>query len=208
MRGERGRSANSSPQQAEGAPSPERRAFLRQTAAVGLSLGGSLGLADACAQDDPREQRPTANDRLVIADGPSGERVPLKVDDILVDAKKPLSVFPYDAASGTVRDGSRLNRLLLVRLAEGADQGQESKGVVAFSAVCTHEACSVSEWIPSEHCLLCPCHFSKFDVRDGGNVIEGPAPRSLPRVPLRVEHDDVLVVDGGFSAQPGVRRTV
>lgn len=188
--------------------SPERRAFLRQTAAIGLALGGVAGIERASAQDDPREQRPTSGDRLVLADGPSNRAVPLKVDDIPLDAKKPVSVFPYDSASGAVRDGSKLNRLLLIRLAEGGEQGQKSKGVVAFSAVCTHEACSVSEWIPAEQCLLCPCHFSKFDVRDGGAVIEGPAPRNLPRVPLRLEgaHDE-LVVDGGFSAQPGVRRT-
>lgn len=205
MRGDARRSGSKAA--GDGVSSPERRAFLRQTTAIGLGLGAVLRIQDASAQDDPREQRPTSGDRLVLADGPS-DRSPLKVDDIPLDAKKPVSVFPCDTASGAVRDGSKLNRLLLIRLAEGGEQGQKSKGVVAFSAVCTHEACSVSEWIPSEQCLLCPCHFSKFDVRDGGAVIEGPAPRSLPRVPLRLEgaHDE-LVVDGGFSAQPGVRRT-
>ena len=104
---------------------------------------------------------------------------------------------PYDVVGHVVRDGSKLNRVLLIRLPES---------VVAFSAICTHEACSVSQWLPAEQRLLCPCHFSKYDVRDGGAVAEGPAPRNLPSLPLRIEGNGELVVDGGFSAQPGVRR--
>jgi nitrite reductase/ring-hydroxylating ferredoxin subunit len=174
--------------------SPQRRAFLCRSAALGLAV---VRFGDVSAQDDPHEQRPTAGDRLVRADSDAGS-VPLKVDDVLPDAKKPLVAVPYDIASKTVRDGSKLNRVLLIRV-----DGE----VVAFSAICTHEACSVSEWLPAEQHLLCPCHFSKYDVRDGGAVVEGPAPRNLPSLPLRHEPDGELVVDGGFSAQPGVRRT-
>ena len=180
--------------------SPDRRHFLRRSAALGVTLC----IADAQAQDDPREQRPTAGDRLVLADG-TGAPAPLRVGDVLADAKKPIVAVPYDVAGNTVRDGSKLNRLLLLRLAE--DASPATQGVVAFSAICTHEACAVSEWSAAEQRLLCPCHFSKFDVRDGGSVVEGPAPRNLPHLPLRLEAGGELVVDGGFSAQPGVRRS-
>lgn len=175
--------------------SPERRAFLRRSAGLGLALC----LDPARAQDDdPRSQRPIAGDRLVLADATDAP-TPLRADDVAADATKPLVALPFDLASGIVRDASKLNRVLLVRL--GAQE------IAAFSAICTHEACAISAWIPAEQRLLCPCHFSKFDVRDGGAVVEGPAPRGLPRLPLRVDEGDVLVVDGGFSAPPGVRRS-
>jgi Rieske Fe-S protein len=177
--------------------SPQRRTFLCRFAALGLALGGALRLDEVVAQDDPREQRPTAGDRLVRADS-DAPPVPLRADDVIADETKPLVAVPYDVASGVVRDGSKLNRVLLVRL---------SDRVVAFSAICTHEACPVSEWLPAEQHLLCPCHFSKYDVRDGGAVVEGPAPRNLPSLPLRLGPNGELIVDGGFSAQPGVRRS-
>lgn len=186
----------------EKARSPARRRFLRRSAALGLALC----LDEVRAQEiDPREQRPTSGDRLVPADATGSPPKPLRVEDVLIDATKPLAALPYDLASATVRDGSKLNRLLLIRLSE--DAAPAAKGIVAFSAVCTHEACSVSGWIAAEQRLLCPCHFSKFDVRAGGSVTDGPAPRGLPQLPLRLEANGELVVDGGFSAQPGVRRS-
>lgn len=183
--------------------SPERRRFLRQSAAAGLAL--CLDEVLAHDDDDPRDRRPTAGDRLVIADA-DGTPSPLRAADVLADVGTPIVAVPYDVASATVRDGSKLNRVVVLRLS--GDAAPSTKGVVAFSAICTHEACAVNSWNASEQRLLCPCHFSKFDVRDEGAVVEGPAPRNLPHLPLRLDAGDELVVDGGFSAQPGVRRGV
>lgn len=181
--------------------SPDRRRFLRDSAAAGLLLC----LDDVGAQDDdPRERRAAAGDRLVRADA-DGAPVPLRVSDVIADAAVPIVAVPYDVAGGRVRGESKLNRVVLLRLA--ADASPATQGVVAFSAICTHEACAISAWNASEQRLLCPCHFSKFDVHDGGAVVEGPAPRNLPHLPLRLADGDALVVDGPFSAQPGVRRS-
>lgn len=54
----------------------------------------------------------------------------------------------------------------------------------AFSAVCTHQACLVRDVGPET--IDCPCHGSRFDVRDG-SVVRGPAQESLPRIAIRVE---------------------
>ncbi len=182
-----------------------RREFLLMAAGAGLGLG--VKPSTLLAQD-AAEQRPTAGDELVPADD-AAKHEPLRVTDVPVDAK-PIFALPRDAASGTVRDGSKLNRVLLVRLApetlEEQSDARATGGVMAFSAICTHEGCAVSEWVQAEQCLLCVCHFSKFDVRTGGAVADGPAPRGLPRLPLRLEGDK-LVVDGGFSSAPGVRRS-
>lgn len=64
--------------------------------------------------------------------------------------------------------------LVVARLVEG--------DVVAFSAICTHQGCTVA---PDGDRLRCPCHGSVFDAATGGNL-EGPATRPLPRIPVDV----------------------
>ena len=51
--------------------------------------------------------------------------------------------------------------------------------------------------------LLCPCHQALFDVADGGRPIIGPASRPLPRLPLAVDGDGLLVADGPFTDDVG-----
>lgn len=105
-----------------------------------------------------------------------------------------------------VRSGSRLNRLVLVRLDPASlserTRGHAADGVVAYSAVCTHTGCEVGAFRADEQVLFCDCHESKFDPRDQGRVTDGPAPRSLPALPLRVA-DGRLVVAAPFTARPG-----
>jgi Rieske Fe-S protein len=47
----------------------------------------------------------------------------------------------------------------------------------AFSAICTHQGCTVSS--VSGGTINCPCHGSKFTIADG-SVAGGPAKRPLP----------------------------
>lgn len=47
----------------------------------------------------------------------------------------------------------------------------------AFSAVCTHQQCLVDQ--VSAGTIDCPCHGSRFSVKDG-SVVAGPAPSPLP----------------------------
>lgn len=67
----------------------------------------------------------------------------------------------------------------------------------ALSTVCTHLGCNV-EWkatgVPGypEGVMMCPCHGSLFNKT--GDVISGPAPRSLDRYKMYLE-DDKLIVD-------------
>jgi len=46
----------------------------------------------------------------------------------------------------------------------------------AFSAVCTHQQCLVSQ--VQQDKVICPCHLSTYSVKDG-SVLSGPAPRAL-----------------------------
>jgi rieske iron-sulfur protein len=148
-------------------------------------------------------QAPLAGDRLV-EEGAEGAPSPLRAADLM--PAKPVVVFPFDATRNAPRDDSRLNKIVLIRLPE-AEMSAETRtraagGVLAYSAVCTHQACDVKTWFSKEKALVCYCHTSKFALLDGGAVVGGPASRALPAIPLALD-GDFLVIAGAFTATPG-----
>ncbi|MFJ2952266.1 Rieske (2Fe-2S) protein [Streptomyces sp. NPDC087226] len=58
----------------------------------------------------------------------------------------------------------------------------------AFSAICTHQNCLVSE--VTDGTIDCPCHGSRFRITDG-SVAHGPATRPLPEERITVEGNSV-----------------
>jgi ubiquinol-cytochrome c reductase iron-sulfur subunit len=136
--------------------------------------------------------------RLMTSDGR-----PMKATDI------PLGGF--DTAYPEGSDPRELGSpVVIVRIAEG---------LRAFSKICTHAGCAVSlfrypvsEETSKPPALVCPCHYSTFDVRRGGRPVFGPAVRALPTLPLMTDADGTLRAAGGMSASVGpswwrVRRT-
>jgi Rieske Fe-S protein len=61
--------------------------------------------------------------------------------------------------------------------------------VHAFSATCTHQGCTVSG--VSAGAIVCPCHGSRFDVGTGA-VLQGPANRPLPAIPVQVRNGRIV----------------
>lgn len=62
--------------------------------------------------------------------------------------------------------------------------------VFALSSSCSHLGCLV-DWSRHKEQFICPCHGGKYDMR--GNVVAGPPPLSLARMPLKVEDGMVYI---------------
>jgi Rieske Fe-S protein len=60
--------------------------------------------------------------------------------------------------------------------------------VVAFSAKCTHQGCTV---LPQDKTLMCPCHGSTFDPATGKNL-GGPAPSPLNPIAVKLSGTDIV----------------
>jgi Rieske Fe-S protein len=186
------------------AESLDRRAALK--AAVGFVLGLNLAGPGHVQAANPAEARPQPGDRLVFADGDRKGEVIAPAD--LPPGGPRVAALPMDPATRVVRDGSRLNRLLVVRF-EPDQLSEETRhraadGVVAYSGVCTHQGCEVAVWLDETKIFWCPCHDSKFDPRDAARVVGGPAPKRLAALPLKLA-DGVLVVAERFSGPVGAQ---
>ena len=60
----------------------------------------------------------------------------------------------------------------------------------AFSAICTHQQCVVTEIVGED--IDCKCHGSKFSIKDG-SVVQGPATRPLGSFKATVSGEDITV---------------
>src|SRR5262245_1469804 len=186
-------------------PCYERRMLLH--AALGTGLGLLLAERTRAQDIEPRNARPQEGDHFVFATGDSKGATIMPVDLSLGHA--PVTAYPADPHTGVIRDGSRLNQILLIHLDPAeiseATRAHAPQGIVAYSAFCTHEGCDVWLWQGEGKTLKCPCHDSAFDPKDGARVVTGPATRRLPALPLKIG-DGVLMAAGGFAGRVGFKQ--
>jgi cytochrome b6-f complex iron-sulfur subunit len=62
-------------------------------------------------------------------------------------------------------------------------------GFSALSLVCTHLGCTVQQ---KDNGFACPCHGSQYDAN--GNVLRGPAQKSLRSLRVEITSDQHLIL--------------
>jgi rieske iron-sulfur protein len=182
-----------------------RRNFLSVVSLVSLDVAARAIASPALAQ--PENERPKEGDLLVSVHGESS--VPLQPKDIPTGGP-PVVAWAMDQVGNLVRKGSRLNKVLLLRLDPatlvGITRERAADGVVAYSAICPHAGCDVDAWVDDQKILECSCHYSRYNPHNGAAVLDGPAPRALPALPLKIV-DGNLAVAKPFTARVGVLPT-
>lgn len=88
---------------------------------------------------------------------------------------------------------------------EGVIVGRDSKGLYAFTNVCTHTGCAVP--CPTAiGTLTCPCHGSTYN--GNGDLLGGPAPAALNHFKVRIEGTDVIISKGEVESDRSLRVAV
>lgn len=189
-------------------PRPDRRRRALLGGLTGWILSPILFRSDpARAAVNASKMRAQAGDQLVFKTGARKGEV-ITIADVAFGAR-PLVAYPYDPIEGVLRNGSRLNQILVLRLAEDSYtnkvRARAVDGVIAYSAICTHENCPVTAWHSDDQLFICPCHETHYDPKNGARVVSGPAKRALPALPLTVK-DGVLTAAGGLTGRVGRRK--
>ena len=81
-----------------------------------VTTAACLAAKPAKSEDDKpgSDERPQKGDLLVVSEGEHGGQV-IKPDDLKVGGP-PMNAFPKDPKTSVVRNGSRLNEILIVRI--------------------------------------------------------------------------------------------
>jgi ubiquinol-cytochrome c reductase iron-sulfur subunit len=177
--------------------------------------GGTVGLLGAALLTPALSCGPEANRVLTRSPWRRGRRLvthaneALAADDIAVGGL--VTAFPEGADKEDLASPVVVVRVRPDELDLPDDRRDWAPdGLLAFSKICTHAGCAVSEYryplyepTSPGPALVCPCHYSTFDVTTGGDVIFGPAGRALPQLPLAIDGDGHLVAMGDFSGRIG-----
>jgi ubiquinol-cytochrome c reductase iron-sulfur subunit len=193
----------------EGVDGVTRRKLLGTAgAAAGVGLG-------AAALVPLASLGPAVGNRLSESPWKDGVRLveengkPVKVEDLAIGSF--LTAFAEGADKEQLATSLAVVRVKPDELELPEDRADWApEGILAFSKICTHAQCAVSlfryplfsERSPGPPALVCPCHYSTFDVLKAGERIFGPAVRPLPQLPLRIE-GNVLVAAGPLSGAVG-----
>lgn len=147
-----------------------RRTMLRGVAAGGAAVAGGALLA-ACGDDATGGGSPSPAPNSGPTTEPGGSGSDGGSDVLVATAEVP-------AGGGVILPDAEV----VVTQPTAGD-------FKAFSAICTHQGCTVGD--VAGGVIICPCHGSQFSVEDG-SVTAGPAPSPLPEVAITVDGKNVV----------------
>jgi ubiquinol-cytochrome c reductase iron-sulfur subunit len=195
----------------------ERTVGVREGVSRRKLIIGAAGVAGAgvgVAAIAPLASLGPNNVSEVLKASPWHKGVPLVDDD-----GKLLSADQFEVGSWTTAFPQNANKRALgsaivvvqILASEVLENPQWApRGIMAYSKVCTHAGCAISlfryptyEPTSQPPALVCPCHYSTFDVRKGAKVVFGPAGRPLPQLPLSIDANNNLVAAGGYVGNIG-----
>jgi len=142
----------------------DRRVVIRSAGVVGAGVFGAVTLAACGGSSDTATPAAKAAASTTTAAGSSGGTI--QAADIPVGGGK---VFEAQKVVVTQPKAGEFK---------------------AFSAVCTHQGCTVKKVAAGT--IDCPCHGSKFDMATGA-VTAGPAPSPLPSKKLTVSGGSITL---------------
>ncbi|WP_171034219.1 QcrA and Rieske domain-containing protein [Lichenicoccus roseus] len=169
----------------------------RRTLLLGAGIAALAGsAAHADDGDDPNAVAPPKADDLLIQATGGDAGKPIGVD-AFTTPNTLIQAWAKDPKTGVVRNLSRLNRILLVKIdpagMDDATRARSVNGVVAYSDFCVHAGCWIETYHAQENVIICHCHSSLYDPRHGAEVTGGPAKGPLAALSLKL-------VDGHFVA--------
>ncbi|HLN18323.1 MAG TPA: Rieske 2Fe-2S domain-containing protein [Acidimicrobiales bacterium] len=188
-----------------------RRGFLGALLAAGVAIFSVVAVFPLLRSLGPLPKKSlfTTNWRrgslLVDVNG-----TPVHVDSMVVGGIQ--TVFPQGPYRNDPNQAAKDQTVLLrpndSAVATGKDlpKGRTKwvpHGYIAYSQVCTHLGCPVKLYEEQLELLVCPCHQSMFNIRNGAVPQFGPAARPLPQLPLMVDGNGYLRAAAGYDQAVG-----
>lgn len=159
----------------------ERRRVLQVIA--GAAGVGGLGLAGVPVVGLVAGPAHTPSPFAASQSGPdAGWTEVARLDDLHVGEAVQVPVMGIEVDAWSVTPARRVGAVWLLRGGEGADT------VKALSAVCPHLGCLIER---RGEGFNCPCHVSAFSA--DGRALEGPSPRAMDPIEVRVREGAVQV---------------
>ena len=175
-------------------PGPTRRKLVLTALATAAGIPGMPDRPLPTRDRPGSNERPQQADILVVSEGEHAGQV-IKPQDLKLGGP-PVRAWPKDPNTSVVRNGSRLNEVLVIRLdpAELDDEtrSRAADGIVAYSAICTHAGCP-------DHCLdergngrqghasNAFAIIRSLILGNSAQVVFGPARRRLAALPLAAD---------------------
>ncbi|MWA10165.1 Rieske (2Fe-2S) protein [Streptomyces sp. BA2] len=147
---------------------PSRRTVLAAGGVVALTAGCSKYGDEGAEPEQPKSQPPAASSSPPKSGGK--EQPPPKAEELAKTSDIPVG------GGKVLKD----KKVVVTQPEEGDFK--------AFSAVCTHSGCTVSE--VADGTINCACHGSKYRVADA-SVADGPAPRPLAPESIKVTGNSI-----------------